>query len=135
VDLHLEAPGDLTLTEAHALTERIEADLRREIPRLGRVYIHVDPMREDHARGPAVDTDAGRVAGRVRTLALAIPGIHECRNISVRLVEGRIWVTCDCRMDGGLSLREAHGLGLELMRRARRQIPGVERVSVHAEPA
>jgi divalent metal cation (Fe/Co/Zn/Cd) transporter len=38
-------------------------------------------------------------------------------------------------MDGGLSLREAHELGLELMRRARHEIPGVERVSVHAEPA
>jgi cation diffusion facilitator family transporter len=134
VDLHLEAPGELSLAEAHALTERIEGDLRREIPRLGRVYIHVDPMRGDHTRGAAVDTDAGRVAERVRTLALAIRGIRECRNISVRLVEGRIWITCDCTMDGGLSLREAHELGLELMRRARREIPGVERVSVHAEP-
>jgi divalent metal cation (Fe/Co/Zn/Cd) transporter len=135
VDLHLEAPGELTLTEAHTLTEQIEADLRREVPRLGRVYIHVDPMREDHARVVGVDTDAGRVAGRLRTLALAIPGIHECMNISVRLVEGRIWITCDCTMDGSLSLQEAHELGLELMRRARQQIPGVERVSVHAEPA
>ena len=135
VDLHLEAPGDLSLTEAHALTERIEADLRREIPGLGRVYIHVDPMRDDHPIGAAVDTDAGRVAERVRTLAVAIPGIHKCRNISVRLVEGRMWITCECTMDGSLSLREAHELGLEVMRRARGQIPGVERVSVHAEPA
>ncbi len=134
VDLHLEAPGDLTLAEAHALTEQIEADLHREAPRLGRVYIHVDPMREDHARVVGVDTDARRVAGHLRRLALAIPGIHDCRNISVRQVEGRIWITCDCMMDGGLSLRAAHELGLELMRRARQQIPGVERVSVHAEP-
>jgi cation diffusion facilitator family transporter len=135
VDLHLEAPGDLSLTEAHTLTERIEADLRREIPGLGRVYIHVDPMRDDHPIGAAVGTDAGRVGERVRTLAVAIPGIHECRNISVRLVEGRMWITCECTMDGSLSLREAHELGLEVMRRARGQIPGVERVSVHAEPA
>jgi cation diffusion facilitator family transporter len=134
VDLHLEAPGNLTLIEAHALTEQIETDLRREAPRLGRVYIHVDPMREDHGRIVGVDTDAGRVAGRLRKLALTIPGIHECRNISVRHVEGRIWMTCDCLMDGSLSLSEAHELGLELMRRARQQIPGVERVSVHAEP-
>jgi cation diffusion facilitator family transporter len=135
VDLHLEAPGDLTLTEAHALTEQIEADLRREVPRLDRVYIHVDPMREDHARVVGVDTDAGRVAGRLRTLALAIPGIRDCLNVSVRQVEGRIWIACNCAMDGSLSLNEAHELGLELMRQVRRQIPGVERVSVHAEPS
>lgn len=135
VDLHLEAPGDLSLAEAHVLTERIEADLHREIPRLGRVYIHVDPMRHDRAVGVGAEEDAGRVAERLRTLALAVPGIHDCRNIRVRRVEGRTWATCDCVMDGSLSLKEAHELGLELMRRARRQIPGVERVSVHAEPA
>jgi cation diffusion facilitator family transporter len=135
VDLHLEAPGDLSLTEAHALTERIEADLRREVPNLGQVYIHVDPMRDERAVGAGVERDAGRIAERLRTLASAISGIQACRNIRVRQVEGRTWITCDCAMDGSLSLKVAHELGLELMRRARRHIPGVERVSVHAEPA
>jgi divalent metal cation (Fe/Co/Zn/Cd) transporter len=37
-------------------------------------------------------------------------------------------------MDGSLTVVEAHELGLELGRRARRQIPGIERVTVHAEP-
>jgi len=134
VDLHLEAPGDLTLAEAHTLTDRIEADLRREAPGLGRVDIHVDPLREDHACVVGMDTDAARVARRLRTLARAVPGIQDCRNISVRLVEGRIWMTCDCTMDGSLSLTQAHELGLEVIRRARQEIPGVERVSVHAEP-
>ncbi|MBI4573586.1 MAG: cation-efflux pump [candidate division NC10 bacterium] len=135
VDLHLEAPGELTLTEGHAVTERIEADLRQELPLVGRVYIHVDPMRAIPAMGVGADSDVGRVSGRLRSLAHAIPGIRDCSNISVRLVDGRIWITCHCTMDGRLSLREAHELGLELMRRARHEIPGVERVSVHAEPA
>ncbi len=134
VDLHLEAPGELSLAEAHRVTETIERDLRREIPGLGRVYIHVDPMRETPAAGAAIDTDAGRVAERVRSLARDVPGIHECKNVAVRIVEGQMWVTCECTMDGALPLREAHELGLELMRKVRRRIPGVERVSVHAEP-
>jgi len=134
VDLHLEAPEELTLTEAHGLTEQIEADLHREVPRLERVYIHVDPMRDVHPMGIRVGGNVGRIAERLRTLALAIPGIHDCTNISVRQVEGRTWVSCDCSMDGSLSVREAHELGLELMRRAQWEIPGVERVSVHAEP-
>lgn len=134
VDLHVEAPGELTLTEAHVLTERIEADLRREVPRLGWVYVHVDPMREIRAMDGEADGNLGRVAERLRSLALRVPGISDCRNIRVRQVDGRMWITCDCAMDGNLSVREAHELGLEVMRRARRQIPGVERVSVHAEP-
>jgi divalent metal cation (Fe/Co/Zn/Cd) transporter len=135
VDLHLEVPGDLSLREAHALTERIEAELRREIAGLGWVYIHVDPMRPAGEARLRTDEDVSRVAGQVRALALTIPGIHECSNISVRQLRGRTWITCHCAMDGSLSVRDAHELGLELMRRARREIPGVERVSVHAEPA
>jgi divalent metal cation (Fe/Co/Zn/Cd) transporter len=37
-------------------------------------------------------------------------------------------------MDPRLTLREAHELGLELGRLARREVPGVERFTVHAEP-
>lgn len=135
VDLHLEVPGEVTLMEAHALTEKIEADLRREIPGVGPVHIHVDPLRSPSEGSIRADGEAGSVVARLRRLALSIPGIHDCTNISVKQVGGRTWIACHCAMDGSLSVAEAHELGLELMRRARREIPGVERVTVHAEPA
>jgi cation diffusion facilitator family transporter len=135
VDLHLEVPGHLPLAEAHALTERIEADLSREIPQLGRVHIHVDPVRRVSDATVRVAGVVGHLAARLRALALTIPGIRDCSHIAARQVKGRIWVLCHCAMDGSLSVAEAHELGLELERRARREIPGLERVTVHAEPA
>ncbi|MEK7204630.1 MAG: cation diffusion facilitator family transporter [candidate division NC10 bacterium] len=134
VDLHLEVPGELSLQAAHDLTERIEADLRREVPALGPVYIHVDPLRAARHTGLRVGGDVGRVAERLRALALTIPGIRDCSNMSIRQAPGGLWIVCHCFMDGSLSVVEAHELGLELGRRARRQIPGIERVTVHAEP-
>jgi divalent metal cation (Fe/Co/Zn/Cd) transporter len=134
VDLHLEVPGQLNLQEAHALTERIEADLRREVAGLGPVHIHVDPLRTPQDAGLRVEGNAGRVAERLRALALTIPGIRDCSNISVRQTRGGVWIVCHCAMDGSLTVVEAHELGLELGRRARRRILGVERVTVHAEP-
>jgi divalent metal cation (Fe/Co/Zn/Cd) transporter len=74
------------------------------------------------------------VAERLRALALTIPGIRDCSNISVRQTRGGVWIVCHCAMDGSLTVVEAHELGLELGRRARRRILGVERVTVHAEP-
>jgi divalent metal cation (Fe/Co/Zn/Cd) transporter len=35
--------GDLAISEAHALTEKLENMLRVEMPNLGRVLIHVEP--------------------------------------------------------------------------------------------
>jgi divalent metal cation (Fe/Co/Zn/Cd) transporter len=81
-----------------------------------------------------VGGDVGRVAERLRALALTIPGIRDCGNMSIRQAPGGLWIVCHCSMDGSLTVVEAHELGLELGRRARRQIPGIERVTVHAEP-
>jgi divalent metal cation (Fe/Co/Zn/Cd) transporter len=135
VDLHLEVPGEMSLQAAHDLTERIEADLRREVPGLGPVHIHVDPFRAARPAGLRVSGDVGRVAEQLRALALTIPGIRDCSHISVRQTPGGLWIVCHCSMDGRLSVVEAHELGLELGRQARRQIAGTERVTVHAEPA
>ena len=135
VDLHFEVSGDLTLAEAHALTERIEEDLRRETPGIGPVHIHVDAVRPVRETSVRAEDDIKRVAARVQGLAIEIAGIVDCHKASVREVEGRIWVACHCTMDGSLTMREAHELGLELERRTRREIPGVERFTVHAEPA
>jgi len=134
VELHLEVTGDLTLAEAHALTERIEEDLRRETPGVGPVHIHVDSMRPVRETSLRAEGDIKRLAARVQSLAIEIPGILDCHKVSVREVEGRIWVACHCTMDGSLTMRQAHELGLELERRTRREIPGVERFTVHAEP-
>lgn len=135
VDLHLEVPGELSLAETHTVTLRITDDIHREIPRLGPVRIHVDPVLPVRESGVRPEEDVGRLATRLKQLAVNIPGIHDCGDVSVRRMKSGLWLICHCAMDGKLSVREAHELGLELGRQARREIPGVERVTVYAEPA
>lgn len=43
VDLHLQVDGALPLHEAHALSHRVEDVLRRELPEVADVTIHVEP--------------------------------------------------------------------------------------------
>ncbi len=134
LDLHLELPGETPLTEAHALTERIESDLRHEFPTLGAIHIHVDPIRRIRRDNVEDRADLDQLAGTLSAVASQIPGIRACRNVSAKRLRGRLWVFCDCSMDPQLTVREAHELGLELGRRTRRELPDVERVTVHAEP-
>jgi cation diffusion facilitator family transporter len=134
LDLHLELPGETPLTDAHAVTERIEADLRREFPRLNAIHIHVDPIRSVRREGLAAGIDLDPLAGTLAALATQVPGIRTCRNVTAKRMRGRLWVFCDCMMDPHLTVREAHDLGLELGRRARRELPDIERLTVHAEP-
>ncbi len=133
VDLHLEVPGSLPLREAQALIERIQADIQREIPRLGPVQVHVDPVRPIRPSGLRPEVDAAWAAGRLQELAREIPGIRDCHDISTRKVKAGLWLVCRCTVDGERTVAEAHELGLELGRRARQEIPGVERVTVNTE--
>jgi divalent metal cation (Fe/Co/Zn/Cd) transporter len=134
LDLHLELSGEMPLTEAHAVTERIEADLLRDFPGLGAVHIHVDPVRTIRRAGVETGADLDQLAGTLSALASQIPGVRSCGNVTAKRLRGRLWIFCDCTMDRHLTVREAHELGLELGRRARREIPDIERVTVHAEP-
>jgi cation diffusion facilitator family transporter len=134
VDLHLELPGNTPLAEAHAITERIESDLHKEFPQLGAIHSHVDPVRPVRRDQVEIKEDLEQLTGTLAALATTIPGIRDCREVSIKRVRGRLWIFCYCSMERRLTLREAHELGLELGRRARREIPGIERLTVHAEP-
>jgi divalent metal cation (Fe/Co/Zn/Cd) transporter len=43
VSFHCSFDPRVQLAEAHTLTERVEQALRKKVPHLGRVVIHVEP--------------------------------------------------------------------------------------------
>jgi len=50
IEFHLVVSGDMTVHQAHALCDRIEAALRQDIAG-ARVTIHVEPEHKAHAQG------------------------------------------------------------------------------------
>ena len=42
---HCACDGSVSITEAHHLTVKLENLLRKEMPQIGRVVIHVEPLR------------------------------------------------------------------------------------------
>lgn len=133
VDLHLELPGEMPLAEADGVTRRIAADLRREFPRLGPIQIHVDPVRPPRRPAPAVHIDLRYIAQRLAELGGGIPGLRRVEDVSARATRDGLWVICRAVMDPGLTVREAHDRGRELARQAQASMPGIHRLTVHAE--
>jgi len=43
VDLHIDVDGDISLTEAHAISDRVQAQLEA-LPEVDRAYVHVEPL-------------------------------------------------------------------------------------------
>ena len=43
VDLHAHVDGELTVTKGHDIAHQLKDTLRKEIPALGHVLIHIEP--------------------------------------------------------------------------------------------
>jgi cation diffusion facilitator family transporter len=135
VDLHLELPGETSLTEAHAITKRIEEEMRRELPPVGPIHIHVDPLRSAGSGRVPLHLDACRLQARLAELARGVPGIRGVYDVTARPLRRGLWIICHARMDPRLSVKEAHDLGRDLARLAHAALPGMQRLTVHSEPA
>ena len=46
VDLHAIVNGDISVTEGHSLSHKLKDALKKEIPNLGQVLIHIEPYKE-----------------------------------------------------------------------------------------
>lgn len=57
VQFHVDLPGTMSVGEAHAITDRVEADVRREFPD-AEVIVHIDPQGHvDEPGNPLVEAD------------------------------------------------------------------------------
>ena len=59
VDLHIVVHGEITVREAHLLSHKVEDEVRRVLPQVAEVLVHVEPEEE-----LAIKTDRKRIASQ-----------------------------------------------------------------------
>jgi cation diffusion facilitator family transporter len=132
VSLHLKLPDDLSLREAHAVAERVEAKIRAE-PNVTAVHTHLEPL-EKPVRAAAADGAAGRdVTAEVERFVRHYTGRHP-REVEVLPSEIGSVVFLTVPVAPTASLSEAHGLASELEEALRQELPELAEVVVHTEP-
>ncbi len=126
LSLHLKLPGELPLEEAHDIAEQVEAAIRAEVPEVGSVQTHLEPLSEPSL---AVELAPGDVASIVRGVVGAPP--REVRVL--RTVDGLVaFVTLG--FDPESTLAAAHARASEVEDRLRAEHPEIADVIVHTEP-
>lgn len=134
VGLHLELDPDLSLAEAHDIATSVEAAVRGEVPEAVRVITHLEPRPSaaDLAAEPDGDRDwealvAEQIAG--------VAGLARPHDLSVVRVPGGIRLSVHVEAAPSLPLATAHALAEALEARLRAAGAGLERVTIHVEPA
>ncbi|MCS6871472.1 MAG: cation-efflux pump [Anaerolineae bacterium] len=134
LEMHVEVSPLLTLAAAHEQVSLFEARLRAAMPEVCEVITHIEPA----SRQADVVLHSGHAA-LLREQALqvarhAYPEAH-WSDANVRTIAGGYAVMLRCTLSGEMSVQEAHAIAEQVEMRIRSEIPLVQRVTIHTEPA
>jgi divalent metal cation (Fe/Co/Zn/Cd) transporter len=132
VDLHLEVDESWRLEEAHDLASRLEGRMREELPEIAEVYVHMEPM--EALEGGELLGDEELVAREVEKVVREMGDLKECREISVRRLGERLFVSINCLLSHNLPIGQAHEVSMRLERRLKERLDNVDQVLIHLEP-
>ena len=129
LSLHAKLPGEMSLDEAHAIAEQLEAAVAAAVPEISGVQTHLEPLTEQ-AAGREVESEA---AEAVRRIVAAVTGTHPRGLRFVRTDDGLV-AFLTLGLDGASRLDEAHARASEIEEKIRRERPEIADVIVHTEP-
>jgi len=131
VELDLELPNTLSLSEAHRHSESLEAAIARELPGIVKVTVHLEPRDEDPR--PAVRHPPS--TQRVQEALSKLPEAKNVRLQDVLVTDDGLVVTLEKRFPGTTPLFETHEMMAGLERALRMSVPDVVRVHINPEIA
>jgi cation diffusion facilitator family transporter len=133
--LDLEVEGDLPLSAAHAVADRLEAAIRREFGAATEIEIHIEPLEPE--ADDVHDTPAAQRAIYVAALeeaGRAVPGLSDIHDIRIRRSTRGTVLVAHCRLDPSETVESVHRRVDALERLVRARAPDLARIVIHAEP-
>ena len=134
VDLHLEVDDHLSLAQAHEMASHIETDLHEDMPEISQVYVHMESRGTGLGEGLDVTAHEGELVRKIKQVADQTAGAGSCHNVLVRRQGKLRSVSLHCHFDKQMSIIQTHDITTRIEVRLKEEIPGLDRVLVHAEP-
>ncbi len=136
VSLDLEVDGTLSLAQAHAIADALEAAIRAEFGQNIEVETHIEPLQAGSMAGrDASGAVQAEITAAIRALAGAKGPIRDVHAVRVRKTPRGLVVNFHCYADPELPIDAVHLAVDALERRLREKRHDVHRVIGHAEPA
>jgi len=134
VILDLEVEPSLRLDTAHDQATALEQDIKRGLPEVCEVNIHLEPFTKNVEAVNAVQLTPAELQSKLTEIAREIPGVLDCHDIEAHQAAENVFVRCHCTLLPALPIARVHDITEELEFRIRRAFPHVLRVNIHAEP-
>ena len=133
IDLHLEVSANMTVKQAHDVSDQVEEKIRAANPKISEVTVHMESASDRISRELAgVETE---LESYIEHLAQQLPEIKEVSQIRIRKFGGNMHLVLKCRFDPNLSIKKAHEVTSKLENGIRGAFPNITRIDIHEEPA
>jgi divalent metal cation (Fe/Co/Zn/Cd) transporter len=132
--LHAKVKGDLSLAQAHELSDRIEDAVRSELGGDVRVDTHIEPL-ETTTPGKDVTAERADLVVGIRKIALEEPDVENCHEVVVTSRGGQLAIVAHVGGRGDLALTRMHEASERIEHAIHAAHPEVGPVLIHFEPA
>ncbi len=134
LNLDLELDPALTLDAAHHRASDLEDQIKRELPEISDVNIHIEPMLEKVEQASEARWLEAGIEAKLFAIARETPGLVDCHSVVAHQVGNGMFVKLHCTLDPGLPIARVHEITEELGFRFRKEFPQILKTSIHAEP-
>jgi cation diffusion facilitator family transporter len=134
VAFDVEYGEGMSFVEAHALTDRIEQDIRQELPSIEHLTIHMEEDQPGQSAVAGLSDDDERLQRAVKRLVSADPHVVDCTDVRLLRLGERFNLAVDCTIERERTLEEVHRIVSRLETKLYDKFPRLRRVVIHAEP-
>lgn len=134
VDFDVEYSKGNTFVEAHATASEIEEQIRREIPSVERVTIHLEEYLPVEGEPMHATEDEPELCASIRAAVCRDQQVLGCKDITVLIHASHHHVTLTCQIKSSTNLAEVHQIISRVETQLYQGFPQVQRFTIHAEP-
>jgi len=129
----LEMTPDLTLHDAHSISERVEKEIKRLIPKVKSVTLH---METSLIEGTAKDItkESQDIVQGVHKIVSTVASGAKCSQVIVRQEKEGLSLLIECKVDGSMPLAASHDISDSIEKKIKDTFSNVTTVFIHIEP-
>ncbi|HKW07191.1 MAG TPA: cation diffusion facilitator family transporter [Candidatus Dormibacteraeota bacterium] len=128
VTMHAKLPADQKLAAATKTSRDLERSIKAELPDVGRIDIHLEPIEPQVVPGEDVTARRTQLAQRIREVAESHPEVKRIVDVELSDRHDRIHAHVVAELAGEMTLDHAHDIESNLEERILHEVPEVHEV-------
>lgn len=136
ISFDVEVPHNMSVKEAHSKASHLEEEIKKELGADVGITTHIEPINKEVIGDSEVNAfEHAKIEKMLQKIAHNIPQVKDLHDIAIVKSNGNFFVNVHCVFADSLSIEKAHSTAGLIEHLARREMPNLEKVVVHSEPA